>query len=377
MLPRTGSFSYSNAPPSWTVRESKAVVHSPRLTEETRHDHAHLSSTFPPYRFERRSTMTALARASMPTESTFQGSKVDGKAMLAPVAAAPTILAWSDKAASSSVHVSPKTSYPAGQRTPSGSPRAPSPHLQAVKPQGDPPVSPRRPRRPDSIIVEDGEINAAPSYGRFPGFSQIADLGVQLEDIITTYAADPSPELAEETTEAPTTPSDPKAADTPLPADPNAAIGAALAKLGLDGPKIKASTPIVPGSERSRTLLSLRQRTLHLSSLPDYGRRIDLLQKLEVAMGAFLSIEDVEAILCMEAVSRDSVDRCRRSATDKSFTASGGGPDRTKACPAQRLSTAHWQSTLVLATKAAWVVNSCSASKGSTGSFSYSSLRRS
>lgn len=306
MLPQTSSFSCSNAPPSWTIRESEAVLHSPRLTEETKHNHAHLfSSTFPPYRFERRSTMAALARASMPTKSTSEGSKAVGKAMLAPVVAAPTILAWSDKAPSSA-HVSPKTPYPARQRTPSRSPRAPSPHLQAVKPHGDPLVSPRRPRRPDSILFDDGETEAAPTCDRFPGFSPIADLGVQLDEIITTYAAHPSPEPVEETPVAPATSSDLKAADTALPADLDAAIGAALAKLGLDGPKVKASTPILPGSERSRTLLSLRQRTSHLSSLPGYGRRIDLLQKLEVAMGAFLSIEDVEAILSIESVSRVS-----------------------------------------------------------------------
>lgn len=298
--------------------------------------------------------MAALISPSMSTAQTLVASKIHSKAMLGPAAAAPTVLAWSDKAAPSSAHVSPKTPYPTGQRSPSSSPRASSPHLQGVKPQGDLSVSPKRPRRPDSIIVEDGETNAAQSHDRFPGFSPIADLGVQLDEIITTYAADPSPEPAEETADAATTSSNPKAADTAFSTDPDAAIGAALAKLGLDGPKVKASTPILPGSERSRTLLSLRQRTLHLSSLPSYGRRIDLLQKLEVTMGAFLSIEDVEAILSIEAVSRVSrCPFCCSSPTDKLFTASGCGADWSETCPAWRSSTAHWQSTIDLATQVA------------------------
>ncbi|GAA5980899.1 hypothetical protein JCM10908_003910 [Rhodotorula pacifica] len=226
--------------------------------------------------------------------------KSDAKTQQRQGAPAQGILLWSDKAPSS-VHVSPRTPYPPASSTPPRPPRTSSPSpLSTASENVQPPMSPPRPRRPDSI-VEDAKT---PIYARFASYSPIADLGLQLEDIISTYAAEPSPERAGEDANVQDAGNDAPRLDAarapPVVGSPTP-LGAALAELGLDGPKTQPSTPILPGSERSRTLLSLAQRTLHLSSLPGYERRIDLLQRLEVAMGAFLSVEDVESILCIEA----------------------------------------------------------------------------
>ncbi|GJN92168.1 hypothetical protein Rhopal_005198-T1 [Rhodotorula paludigena] len=54
---------------------------------------------------------------------------------------------------------------------------------------------------------------------------------------------------------------------------------------------------ITPGAKLPLNLLSLARRTAHISDAPGYAWRLNLLEKLEVIMGSFLTIQDAEAIL--------------------------------------------------------------------------------
>ncbi|BGP44501.1 Type II inositol 1,4,5-trisphosphate 5-phosphatase [Rhodotorula kratochvilovae] len=54
---------------------------------------------------------------------------------------------------------------------------------------------------------------------------------------------------------------------------------------------------ITPGAKLPLNLLSLARRTAHISDVPGYAWRLNLLEKLEVIMGSFLTIQDAEAIL--------------------------------------------------------------------------------
>ncbi|GAA5873180.1 hypothetical protein JCM3774_000073 [Rhodotorula dairenensis] len=245
--------------------------------------------------------MTASESAYALAERTLEATKANTKAKNAPVAFVAPLLIWADKTPPS-VQVSPRTPYPPVRHPLAAPSRGPSPRARLPEaPPRTAPVAPPRPRRPDSV-VEDGEpASTPPAYDRIPAFSPIADLGLQLEDIISTYMAEPTPDMTAATPDPPHDPLGSKREGTAASTDTHAAINAALADLGLDKLAPKPSSPVLPGSERARRMLSLRQRTLHLSSLPGYGRRIDLLQKLEVSLGAFMSIEDAEAILCIEA----------------------------------------------------------------------------
>jgi hypothetical protein len=44
-------------------------------------------------------------------------------------------------------------------------------------------------------------------------------------------------------------------------------------------------------------LLTLARRTSHLASVPGYGWRLHLLEKLEVILGSYLTIHEAEEIL--------------------------------------------------------------------------------
>ncbi|BGP12482.1 Type II inositol 1,4,5-trisphosphate 5-phosphatase [Rhodosporidiobolus nylandii] len=54
---------------------------------------------------------------------------------------------------------------------------------------------------------------------------------------------------------------------------------------------------LVPGSKLPLNLLTLARRTAHISETPGYAWRLNLLEKLELIMGSFLTVADAEAIL--------------------------------------------------------------------------------
>ncbi|GAA5856182.1 hypothetical protein JCM8547_000808 [Rhodosporidiobolus lusitaniae] len=54
---------------------------------------------------------------------------------------------------------------------------------------------------------------------------------------------------------------------------------------------------ILPGSKLPLNLLTLARRTAHISDVPGYAWRLNLLEKLELIMGSFLTVADAEAIL--------------------------------------------------------------------------------
>lgn len=54
---------------------------------------------------------------------------------------------------------------------------------------------------------------------------------------------------------------------------------------------------VTPAARLPLDLVTLARRTAHISSVPGYGWRLHLLEKLETIMGSFLTIQDAEAIL--------------------------------------------------------------------------------
>ncbi|GAA6035932.1 hypothetical protein JCM8097_005172 [Rhodosporidiobolus ruineniae] len=54
---------------------------------------------------------------------------------------------------------------------------------------------------------------------------------------------------------------------------------------------------ITPGSKLPLNLLTLARRTAHISDVPGYAWRLNLLEKLELIMGSFLTVANAEAIL--------------------------------------------------------------------------------
>lgn len=56
---------------------------------------------------------------------------------------------------------------------------------------------------------------------------------------------------------------------------------------------------ITPGAKLALNLVSLSRRTAHVSDAPGYAWRLNLLEKLEVIMGSFLTIEEAEAVLAI------------------------------------------------------------------------------
>ncbi|BGP52704.1 Type II inositol 1,4,5-trisphosphate 5-phosphatase [Rhodotorula sphaerocarpa] len=207
---------------------------------------------------------------------------------------------------------------------------------------------PPRPRRPDStdLVVADladpivlpvissaeaGNNTAPPSKtGRSsPATSLWPDLEVQLDEIVSTYtstpaAADdeapvadvsPSASTAEPDTSrgSPSTTGSPQQPASPKPSSPSSAstardVDAQFANFKLPGPGEKAPPFMLkPSSKRARTLVPLGSRTTHLASTPGYADRLELLEKLEVAMDAFLRIEDAESILLVEKIPEGPV----------------------------------------------------------------------
>lgn len=319
--------------------------------------HAHLRACLlPPCQFQRGCHMTALTGVSTPAKLSLEPGKVNLKAMNVPGASAAPVLVWLDKTPSA-VYVSPRTPYPPVRHSHSDLSRGPSPCTRLPKALSDPPVAPLRPRRPDSIVEDAENVGSPPAYDPSSGFSPVVDLGYHLDDLISTYIAEPSPEVTDAAMDSPQDPLGSKWDGTAASTDTHAAIMAALAEFGLEGLTPRPSSPILPGSERARQLLPLRQRTLHLGGLPGYERRIDLLQKLEIAMSAFMSIEDVEAVLNIEAVSRSAARSVFRAdvCTDEASAAPACSFARTKKVFAKRRSGHPRAATDVLATQATCV----------------------
>lgn len=218
---------------------------------------------------------------------------------------------------------------PVGAKDHSSTASTPPPDNVSSSPSLDRP--PVRPPRPDSLD-KDSFATLADTLSPIPSpalkspakfesplaaesASTFADLEIQFDDIISTYSTNPtkaggavSPLLPTDVTPAETLveelPAAP-AAGAPTPADLQIeAIQAKLAELGMDAIDTRpAKVRIVPGTERAQTLVSLERRTAHLSGTPLYADRLALLQRLEVAMGAFLRVEDAETILLIEKVS--------------------------------------------------------------------------
>lgn len=70
------------------------------------------------------------------------------------------------------------------------------------------------------------------------------------------------------------------------------------------------SQKIAPGAKLPLNLLTLARRTAHVSDVPGYAWRLNLLEKLELIMGSFLRIEDAEAILSIGNASEKKRVRC-------------------------------------------------------------------
>ncbi|BGP21407.1 rho GTPase-activating protein [Rhodotorula toruloides] len=75
------------------------------------------------------------------------------------------------------------------------------------------------------------------------------------------------------------------------------------------------SQKITPGAKLPLNLLTLSRRTAHVSDVPGYIWRLNLLEKLELIMGSFLRIEDAEAIL---SIGNSSEKKKKRSEFRKS-----------------------------------------------------------
>lgn len=68
----------------------------------------------------------------------------------------------------------------------------------------------------------------------------------------------------------------------------------------IPNPSSSAPAPLAqPPSRLPVNLLSLAKRTAHLSDIPGYGWRLNLLEKFEEITGTFLTMQDAEAILSM------------------------------------------------------------------------------
>ncbi|GAA5837184.1 hypothetical protein JCM9279_005610 [Rhodotorula babjevae] len=62
---------------------------------------------------------------------------------------------------------------------------------------------------------------------------------------------------------------------------------------------------ITPGAKLALNLVSLSRRTAHVSDAPGYSWRLNLLEKLEVILGSFLTIEEAEAVLAIGKTEQD------------------------------------------------------------------------
>ncbi|GAA5898180.1 hypothetical protein JCM8208_000172 [Rhodotorula glutinis] len=69
-----------------------------------------------------------------------------------------------------------------------------------------------------------------------------------------------------------------------------------------DGP---GGQRITPGAKLALNLVSLSRRTAHVSDAPGYSWRLNLLEKLEVILGSFLTIEEAEAVLSIGKTEQD------------------------------------------------------------------------
>ncbi|GAA5828222.1 hypothetical protein JCM11251_002642 [Rhodosporidiobolus azoricus] len=65
----------------------------------------------------------------------------------------------------------------------------------------------------------------------------------------------------------------------------------------VSAPGQTPQSAILPGSKLPLNLLTLARRTAHISDVPGYAWRLNLLEKLELIMGSFLTVADAEAIL--------------------------------------------------------------------------------
>ncbi|KAM0793678.1 hypothetical protein ACM66B_001107 [Microbotryomycetes sp. NB124-2] len=97
----------------------------------------------------------------------------------------------------------------------------------------------------------------------------------------------------------------------------------------------------VPASEALARLdlkmLSLAKRTAHLSDLPGYGWRLNLLEKLEEIMGSYLSMQEAEAILSIgDGPDKKSNRRADRKSLIGMPTASPKKPSPAKAKQADK-----------------------------------------
>ncbi|GAA6035802.1 hypothetical protein NBRC10512_007295, partial [Rhodotorula toruloides] len=84
-----------------------------------------------------------------------------------------------------------------------------------------------------------------------------------------------------------------RASSVYVPNSPGGLTAVAVTSVGA-GP---GSQKITPGAKLPLNLLTLSRRTAHVSDVPGYAWRLNLLEKLELIMGSFLRIEDAEAIL--------------------------------------------------------------------------------
>jgi len=79
---------------------------------------------------------------------------------------------------------------------------------------------------------------------------------------------------------------------------------------------------ITPGAKLALNLVSLSRRTAHVSDAPGYSWRLNLLEKLEVILGSFLTIEEAEAVL---SIGKTGLDKPQvRSRFPSLFPASSG-----------------------------------------------------
>ncbi|KAJ8297144.1 Rho GTPase-activating protein 30 [Rhodotorula toruloides] len=102
-----------------------------------------------------------------------------------------------------------------------------------------------------------------------------------------------------------------RASSVYVPNSPGGLTAVAVTSVGA-GP---GSQKITPGAKLPLNLLTLSRRTAHVSDVPGYAWRLNLLEKLELIMGSFLRIEDAEAIL---SIGNSSEKKKKRSESRKS-----------------------------------------------------------
>lgn len=73
---------------------------------------------------------------------------------------------------------------------------------------------------------------------------------------------------------------------------------------------------VTPAARLPLDLVTLARRTAHISTVPGYGWRLHLLEKLETIMGSFLTIQDAEAILSIGHGSEKKVSLGHRRSRD-------------------------------------------------------------